>query len=96
MSSVFSGPVLFSKPCWRRFFPRPNRQMSAASAPIGRQRQRARHAGLSHASAGQRTIPRGGYRFIYEDYSQDDFTGRGRFVWDMQQRGPVLGLAMLF
>lgn len=45
---------------------------------------------------GQRTILRGGYRFIYEDYSQDDFTGRGRFVWDMQQRGPVLGLSMPF
>ncbi|MFK4873940.1 hypothetical protein [Novosphingobium sp. ZW T3_23] len=45
---------------------------------------------------GQRTILRAGYRFIYEDYDQPDFTGRGRFVWDMQQRGPLLGLSMLF
>ncbi len=44
---------------------------------------------------GQRMILRGGYRVIYEDYSQDDFTGRGRFVWDMRPRGPVLGLSML-
>ena len=45
---------------------------------------------------GQRTILRAGYRFIYEDYDQPDFTGRGKFVWDMQQRGPLMGLSMLF
>ena len=45
---------------------------------------------------GQRTILRAGYRFIYEDYDQEDFTGRGRFVWDMQQRGPLVGLSMFF
>ncbi len=45
---------------------------------------------------GQRTILRAGYRFIYEDYDQPDFTGRGRFVWDMQQRGPLVGMSVLF
>lgn len=45
---------------------------------------------------GHNTILRGGYRFIHEDYDQPDFTGRGRFVWKMQQHGPLLGLSMLF
>lgn len=37
-----------------------------------------------------------GYRLIYEDYERADFTGRGRLVCDVQQRGPLLGLSMLF
>lgn len=45
---------------------------------------------------GQRTILRAGYRFIYEDYDQEDFTGRGRFIWHMKQHGPLLGLSMFF
>ncbi|TCM40594.1 hypothetical protein [Novosphingobium sp. ST904] len=45
---------------------------------------------------GRRTILRGGYRFLYEKYDQSDFTNRGRFIWDMQQRGPLLGMSVLF
>lgn len=44
----------------------------------------------------QPVILRAGYRLLYQKYDQPDFTGQGTFLWDMQQRGPVLGISMIF
>ncbi len=45
---------------------------------------------------GHPTILRGGYRMLYQDYENDDFTGANKFRWDVNEHGPVLGFSMLF
>ncbi|WP_234804165.1 hypothetical protein [Ensifer adhaerens] len=45
---------------------------------------------------GQPTILRAGYRLLYQDYENDDFTGANKFRWDVNQHGPVIGFSMLF
>ncbi|MDM9618849.1 hypothetical protein [Rhizobium sp. S96] len=45
---------------------------------------------------GHPTILRAGYRLLYQDYENDDFTGANKFRWDVSQHGPVLGLSMRF
>lgn len=44
----------------------------------------------------QSTVLRLGYRYLKQDYSQPDFTGLGRFLWDTEQKGPVAGISMIF
>lgn len=45
---------------------------------------------------GRPTILRAGYRALYQDYENDDFTGANKFRWDVTQHGPVVGLSMRF
>ncbi|QFY62388.1 hypothetical protein FZ934_07740 [Rhizobium grahamii] len=45
---------------------------------------------------GHPTILRAGYRLLYQDYENDDFTGANKFRWDVSQHGPVIGLSMRF
>lgn len=45
---------------------------------------------------GRPTILRAGYRALYQDYENDDFTGVNKFRWDVNQHGPVIGLSMRF
>lgn len=45
---------------------------------------------------GRPTILRAGYRALYQDYENDDFTGVNKFRWDVTQHGPVVGLSMRF
>jgi hypothetical protein len=45
---------------------------------------------------GRPTILRFGYRALYQDYENDDFTGVNKFRWDVTQHGPVVGLSMRF
>ncbi len=45
---------------------------------------------------GHPTILRAGYRLLYQDYENDDFTGTNKFRWDVSQHGPVIGLSMRF
>lgn len=45
---------------------------------------------------GHPTILRAGYRLLYQDYENDDFTGVNKFRWDVSQHGPVIGLSMRF
>ncbi|WP_037217713.1 hypothetical protein [Rhizobium sp. IBUN] len=45
---------------------------------------------------GKPTILRAGYRLLYQDYENDDFTGANKFRWDVSQHGPVVGFSMRF
>lgn len=45
---------------------------------------------------GRPTILRAGYRFLHQDYENDDFTGANKFRWNVDQQGPVIGLSMRF
>jgi hypothetical protein len=45
---------------------------------------------------GRPTILRFGYRALYQDYENDDFTGVNKFRWDVTQHGPVIGFSMRF
>jgi hypothetical protein len=45
---------------------------------------------------GRPTILRFGYRALYQDYENDDFTGINKFRWDVTQHGPVIGFSMRF
>ena len=45
---------------------------------------------------GKPTILRAGYRLLYQDYENDDFTGANKFRWDVSQYGPVVGFSMRF
>lgn len=45
---------------------------------------------------GRPTILRAGYRALYQDYQNDDFTGVNKFRWDVNQHGPAIGLSMRF
>ena len=45
---------------------------------------------------GHETVLRAGYRAIHQVHEAADFTGRGRFRWDVTQHGPALGLTMRF
>lgn len=45
---------------------------------------------------GRPTILRAGYRALYQDYANDDFTGVNKFRWDVTQHGPVVGFSMRF
>ncbi|MBB3542019.1 hypothetical protein [Rhizobium sp. BK399] len=45
---------------------------------------------------GKPTILRAGYRLLYQDYENDDFTGVNKFRWDVSQHGPVVGFSMRF
>ncbi|MEN3931168.1 hypothetical protein WJT86_08875 [Microvirga sp. W0021] len=44
---------------------------------------------------GQPTILRMGYRWLYQDYESDDFTGN-KFRWKINQHGPAIGFSMRF
>lgn len=45
---------------------------------------------------GRPTIMRFGYRALYQDYANDDFTGVNKFRWNVTQHGPAIGLSMRF
>lgn len=45
---------------------------------------------------GKPTILRAGYRLLYQDYENDDFTGANKFRWDVSQHGPAVGFSMRF
>ncbi|HWK64050.1 MAG TPA: hypothetical protein VNS34_03875 [Rhizobiaceae bacterium] len=41
------------------------------------------------------TTLRAGYRYLWNDYEADDFTGN-KFNWDVSQHGPVVGFSVRF
>jgi len=45
---------------------------------------------------GHPTVLRAGYRLLYQDYENDDFTGANKFKWDVSQHGPAIGFSMRF
>ncbi len=45
---------------------------------------------------GKSTLLRAGYRVVYQDYENDDFTGVNKFRWDVTQHGPVFGFSVRF
>lgn len=54
------------------------------------------YLGYRTTMLGRPTILRAGYRALYQDYENDDFTGVNKFRWDTTQHGPVVGLSMRF
>jgi hypothetical protein len=54
------------------------------------------YLGYRTSMFGHQTIMRAGYRVLYQDYEDDDFTGANKFRWDVTQHGPVIGFSMLF